>query len=395
MAAMLTGIRVLSFTHFLQGPSASQLLADLGADVIKIEPLRGAFERNWSAPDAYLGDASVFFLLANRNVRSFALDLKADQARDVIKDLVRTADVLIESFRPGAMERLGLGHEALSEINPRLVYCSLSGYGSSGPYRDRPGQDVLLQAMSGIASATGRADHLPTPVGASLVDQHGAVLGVMGILASLLARERSGKGCLVESNLLSSALDLQIEPLGYFLNGFTAQRSTSGISSQYYKAPYGIFETSDGTICLSLNSLQTLADVFDDPWFVEVGEDESLARREDVNERIAAHVRARTRAEWESVFDARGVWFAPVNDYEQVSVDPQVEHNRSIIEYQDPDLGEVRVLGHPLQFDGERPGLRSRPPRLGQHSIDVLRELGYDDERIEALRRAEVIGSHD
>ncbi|MDV3129053.1 CoA transferase [Mycobacterium sp. 21AC1] len=383
---MLDGIRVVSFTHFLQGPSATQLLADLGAQVVKVEPPTGAFERSWSGPDAYLNGESVFFLLGNRNVQSVVVDLKDPEWLDVVLRLTDEADVLIESFRPGVMDRLGLGWERLRDRNPRLVYCSLSGYGSDGPYKDRPGQDVLLQSMSGIAAATGAADGPPTPVGASLVDQHGAVLGAFGILAGLHGRERTGRGTRVESNLLSAALDLQIEPLSYFLNGFTGKRSTSGVSSPYYKAPYGVFTTSDGHLTLSLNALEALAAVFEDDWFLGVGEDSSYARREDVNERVAKHMVERTTQEWSAVFAAAKIWFAPVNTYAEIVDDPQVTHNRSVIEIDHPKAGTVKLLGHPVLYDGERPGVRTVPPDLGSANRAVLTELGYSATDINRLQ---------
>lgn len=390
---MLSGIRIVSFTHFLQGPSASQLLGDLGADVIKVEPPTGAFERTWAAPDAFLeADTSVFFLLANRNVRSLAVDLKDPAWLEVVLRLVSDADVLIESFRPGAMDRLGLGWQQLHRLNPRLVYCSLSGYGPDGPYRDRPGQDVLLQSLSGLASATGTADSAPTPVGASLVDQHGAVLGAFGILAALHGRERTGKGCHVESNLLNAALDLQIEPLGYAANGFTAQRSTSGIASPYYKAPYGVFATSDGHLTLSLTSLATMGAVLEDPWFASIDEEHSYARREEVNERIAKHLLSRSTADWAGIFVEHRVWFAPVSSYADVLADPQVSHNKTFASFHHPRAGEVRVLAHPVTYDGVRPGVRETPPDLGAANEEILRLLDYDDEQIEALQATVRLG---
>lgn len=382
---MLEGIRVLSFTHFLQGPSATQTLADLGAEVIKVEPPQGAFERSWSGPDAYLGDTSVFFLLGNRNVRSIRADLKDPKWRETIRELVTRADVLIESFRPGAMARLGLGWDELHALNPRLVYCSLSGYGPDGPYRDRPGQDVLLQSLSGLAAATGAGDQPPTPTGASIVDQHGATLGALGILAALHGRERTGVGTLVESNLLNAALDLQIEPLSYHLNGFAGQRSPSGVSSGYYKAPYGVFPTADRHVTLSLNSLATLTELFGDPWFVAVGEEHSYERRDEVNRRVAVHLAGRPLAEWEARFAEHRVWYAPVHDYADVEIDPQVLHNESIIEFEHPQAGRVRTIGHPVTYDGVRPGVRTLPPALGADTHAVLAELGIDGETIDAL----------
>lgn len=384
---MLSGLRVLSFTHFLQGPSATQMLADLGAEVIKIEPPAGAFERSWSGPDAFLdAHTSVFFLLANRNVDSLAVNLKDPAWIEVILRLVADADVLIESFRPGAMDRLGLGWERLHQLNPRLVYCSLSGYGPDGPYRDRPGQDVLLQSMSGLAAATGAAGTNPTPAGASLVDQHGAVLGAFGILAALHGNARTGEGCHVESNLLSSALDLQIEPLTYFANGFTGARSGSGIASAYYKAPYGVFEAADGHLTLSLTSLATLARVFDDPWFDGVGEEHSYRRREEVNHRVAEHLLTRTIGEWEALFTHHQVWFAPVNSYADVVTDPQVQHNENFTAFDHPSAGTVTVLAHPVTYDGVRPGVRTVPPELGSANERVLHDIGYSTDEIESLQ---------
>lgn len=384
---MLDGVRIVSFTHFLQGPSATQLLADVGAEVIKVEPPSGAFERTWSGPDAFLkGDTSVFFLLGNRNVRSLTVDLKDPAWLEVVLKLVAEADVLVESFRPGAMDRLGLGWSRLHELNPRLIYCSLSGYGPDGPYRDRPGQDVLLQSMSGLASATGSASTPPTPVGASLVDQHAAVLGAFGILAALHGRERTGVGSLVESNLLNAALDLQIEPLNYFVNGFTGLRSESGISSPYYKAPYGVFATADGHLTLSLNSLETMAAVFEDPWFAEVGEHRSYERREEVNDRVARHLSSRPTDHWEQLFARHRVWFAPVNTYADVVADPQVAHNHSFTTFEHPEAGTVTVLAHPVTYDGVRPAVRHIPPDLGAANEDVLRTLGYDDDQIDRLQ---------
>jgi crotonobetainyl-CoA:carnitine CoA-transferase CaiB-like acyl-CoA transferase len=243
-----------------------------------------------------------------------------------------------------------------------------------------------LQSLSGIAAATGTADDPPTPVGASVVDQHGAVLGAFGILAALHGRERTGRGARVESNLLSAALDLQIEPLSYFLNGYTGRRSGSGVSSPYYKAPYGVFATADGHLTLSLNALTVLAAVFEDDWFLGIGEDSSYGRREDVNERVAKHMAQRTTEDWSAVFAAAGVWFAPVNTYADIVADPQVLHNKSVIEIDHPRAGAVKLLGHPISYDGQRPGVRSMPPELGSSNRTVLAELGFSATEIDRLQ---------
>lgn len=392
MGGMLSGITVVSFTHFLQGPSASQLLADLGADVIKVEPHGGAFERTWTGPDKFIEGVSPFFSLGNRNVRSIVVDLKNPDGVAVVRDLLRTADVLIESFRPGTMDKLGLGFEALSAANEKLVYASLSGYGTDGPYRDRPGQDVLIQALSGLAMATGRGGAAPTPVGACVVDQHAAVLGAFGILAALHGRERTGRGGLVESNLLNAALDLQIEPLTYALNGFPHERSTSGVSSPFYNAPYGVFETSDGHLCVSLTSLESLERVFADDWFASVDATRRYEERDPINDRIAEHMRSRATAEWEEHFTAHKMWFAPVNGYGEVIADPQVLHNDSFDAYAHPEAGTIRTLKHPVMYDGVRPGIRTAPPELGASTRDVLDSLGYTASESSALFDSGAVG---
>lgn len=392
MPGMLDGITVVSFTHFLQGPSASQLLADLGADVVKVEPHGGAFERSWTGPDRFVEGFSPFFALGNRNVRSVVVDLKNPDGIEVVRGMLATADVLIESFRPGTMDKLGLGFAELSAANPRLVYASLSGYGSDGPYRDRPGQDVLIQALSGLAMATGRADAPPTPVGACVVDQHAAVLGAFGILAALHGRERTGRGGLVESNLLNAALDLQIEPLAYALNGFPSSRSASGVSSPFYTAPYGVFATADGYLCISLTGLDALERVFADAWFAEVDPGARYDDRDAVNDRVAEHMRTRTSADWMRHFGEHRMWFAPVQGYDEVMVDPQVLHNDSFDAFEHETAGTIRTLKHPVMYDGERPGIRTPPPELGQHTRAVLASLGYDDEASAALFASGAVG---
>jgi crotonobetainyl-CoA:carnitine CoA-transferase CaiB-like acyl-CoA transferase len=244
---------------------------------------------------------------------------------------------------------------------------------------------VLIQALSGLAMATGKGGESPTPVGACVVDQHAAVLGAFGILAALHGRERTGLGTRVESNLLNAALDLQIEPLTYAMNGFTGSRSASGVSSPFYKAPYGVFATADGHLCISLTSLATLQRVLGDDWFAGLGEDESFERREEINERVAAHLLTRTSDEWSAHFTAEKMWFAPVQGYDAVLADPQVLHNDSFDSYDHERAGTIRVLKHPVMYGGTRPGIRTPPPELGSGTRGVLGELGYDPTKIDAL----------
>jgi crotonobetainyl-CoA:carnitine CoA-transferase CaiB-like acyl-CoA transferase len=388
---MLNGVKVLSFTHFLQGPSAVQILADLGADVVKIEPPKGAWERHWSGAEAYLNGVSVFFLLSGRNQRSLGVDLRSERGKEVVWRLIRECDVIVENYRPGAMERLGFGYEKVAEECPDVVYCSLSGYGPDGPYKKRAGQDLLCQAMSGLATINGRKSDPPTLVGSAVVDQHAAVLGALGVLAALYERTSTGKGKRVDSNLLNSALDLQIEPFIYHLNGQLFDRSETGVSSRFHQAPYGIFETADGNICISLTPPELMAEAFGDETFREWTEEDQFRKREEVNAHVAGHIRTRPTEYWYGVFDEVGIWYAPVNSYEEVEEDPQVIHNEAIMTFEHPRAGTVRVLSHPVRYDGEAPPLRILPPELGEHTEEVLSELGYDPGEIDNLKAEGVV----
>ena len=393
MSTLLAGVRVVSLTHYLQGPSCAQFLADLGADVVKVERIGGAYERHWSGAKAFLDDdSSVFFMLAGRNQRSVEIDFQTDEGKAVLWRLIEKADVLVENFRPGALDRHGFSAAAVRARVPGIVYCSLTGFGSEGPSSGKPGQDLLLQSLSGLAMLNGRAGDPPGLIGTALVDQHGATLGALGIVAALFNRQRTAQGMKVDSNLLSAALDLQIEPLNYHLNGKLFDRSESGISSRFHQAPYGIFKTSDGWLTLSLSDGPTLAAVFEDPQFAQWSKDDQFDQREAVNSLVARHMAQRTTAAWEAVFVHHGIWFAQVRDYDQVLADPQLAANGSILETDGPAATPVRLLAHPVRYDGEVPGLRRPPPTLGQHTGEVLQELGYSGEDAGRLRQSGAVG---
>jgi crotonobetainyl-CoA:carnitine CoA-transferase CaiB-like acyl-CoA transferase len=389
---MLQGIRILSFTHFLQGPSAVQMLADLGADVIKIEPPGGAFERSFAGCNAYVNDMSVLFLAANRNQRSLAINLKEQAGKEIIYKLIERTDVVIENYRPGVMDRLGFGYERLKEINPRLIYASLTGYGSDGPYRDKPGQDLLVQSLSGMTLLTHGSGGRPTPIGMTAVDQHAAVLGAFGVLAALFRRERTGKGGKVESNLLSAALDLQIEPFNYYLNiGKLWDMPDTGISTRFHSAPYGVYRTKDGWITMSLNPIDRMAAAFETDKFEGYAAGDEMKRRDEIDAIVAELLTEKTTEEWLARFEKHAIWCAPVRTYDEVAADPQVAWNRSIMEVRHPDAGTVRLLGHPVKYEGYDCGVRRHPPRLGEHTAELLRETGYSAEEIRKLLEDKVV----
>ena len=395
MVDLLKGVRVLSFNHFLMGPVGVQFLADLGADVIAVEPPGGAFQRNWSgANNKRVDGQSMLLLVGNRNKRSLVLDLKKPEAIEIARKLIATADVLTENFRPGVLDKLGLGYEAARAIKPDIIYATASGFGADGPYVNRPGQDLLVQALSGLATITGTRKNGPRAVGVSAVDHHGAALFAAGILAALVGRTTSGKGCRVDVNLLSAALDLQQESLTCYMNGEPPEdtRQPQHVSGWYYSAPYGLYATRDGHVAISLTSLDVLGDALDLPGEQRLPDSEAFTLRDEITTAIAANVAKRTTAECVEIFTARGIWHAPVNDYSKLADDPQIVHNRSFQTVPGATGAPITLVSHPVQYDGQVPEVRLPPQQLGAQSSEILTELGYDNDAIRSLYGSRAIG---
>lgn len=384
MVDLLRGVRVLSFNHFLMGPVGVQFLADLGADVIAVEPPDGAFQRKWGGADKQVDGQTMLLLTGNRNKRSLTLDLKKPDAVAIARKLIATSDVITENFRPGVLDKLGLGYEDAKKIKPDIIYAAASGYGPDGPYVNRPGQDLLIQALSGLATITGTREHGPRAVGVSAVDHHGAALFAAGILAALVRKGRTGQGCRVDVSLLSAALDLQMESFTCYLNGQRPDdvRQPGPISGWYYGAPYGIYPTSDGHIAISLGSLDTLADVLSLPADQRVPDKDAYRCRDQASAAIKANVAKRTTAECIALFEANGIWHAPINDYPDVAVDPQVAHNKSFQVVKGATGTPITVVSHPIRYDGQVPEVRLPPQKLGAQTEEILNELGYSPQQL-------------
>ena len=384
---VLTGYRVIDCTIAMAGPFAAQRLGDLGADVIKVEPTGGEWQRFASAGGANGNRINVSFLSLNRNKRSLAIDLKSGDGQTVMKGLVATADVFLQNYRPGVAARLGLDYESLRAINPAIVYVSISGYGEDGPYQDRPGQDLLLQAMSGAMLSAGRRGEPPTPAGQYLADAVTASTAFEGVLAALLHRERTGEGQLVTVNMLDALTTLQMQELSVFtVGGIPQERGEQPNAHVYIRAPYGIFATSDGYLALGFADLETLGAVVGEPSFAGmVPEVDGWTRHDELYAKTEARLRTNTTRVWLEQLLAAGIWAGPVYSYQDLVDDPQIAHNGTFIEYDHPTEGHIKTPGFPYRFSATPPRVDRGAPLVGEHSREVLTELGLSPERISEL----------
>jgi len=395
MLDLLDGVRVVSFNHFLMGPLGIQFLADLGADVIAIEPLKGAFQRHWGGSDAKkAGGETTLELVANRNKKSVCLDLKDPDALEIARKLAASADVVAENFRPGVMDKLGLGYETLKEINPNVIFASASGFGPDGPYVNRPGQDMIAQSLSGLAWITGKEGEVPRLVGTSAVDHHGAMIFAAGILGALVRKARTGEGGRVDVNLFSAALSLQAESLVCYFNGEkpAGTQQPSHVGSWYHEAPYGIYQTADRYIGLSLGNLPLMLEAVGAEGEFQAEQNEAYARREEISSFFAHKLKSKTYAEWADIFDAKDIWYTQVNDYDDLAEDPQQLHNGDLMTVKAWTGEDITLLANPVRYDGEQAPVTLAPQKLGAQTAEVLSELGLSDEEQQALHAKGAIG---
>ena len=388
-ARALEGVRVLDFTQMMMGPWATQFLGDMGADVVKIErPGVGEWERGLRAMGELLEGQSPFFLAMNRNKRSVALDLKHPKARDVVLRLAEGSDLMVENFRPGVMDRLGIGYDDVRAVNPSIVYVSGTGFGPDGPYVSRPGQDLLIQSMSGLAAYGGRRDDPPTPSGSSIVDASTALLLAFSSMVGLFHRQRTGEGQKIDVSLFNTAVALQCQEIAAFLNMQRRfDRSEAGVAGAWLSAPFGIYRTKDRPIAIAMASLAVVGELIGAPELAAFDEgDRAYDDRDDAYRIVQDRLLTKTAAEWLEILAARDIWAAPVNTFDDLVEDPQVAHNELIRTVEHPAGGEIRVVGVPMRFSATPGDIRSGPPTVGQHTGDVLADAGFSSEEIAALR---------
>jgi len=384
---ILSGYRVLDCSIAMAGPFAAQRLGDLGADVVKVEPVTGEWQRHTAAGGARGNKVNVSFLSLNRNKRSLAVDLKDPDGKAVLLELVKTADVFLQNYRPGVAKRLGVDYETLSAINPRLIYVSISGYGEDGPYLHRPGQDLVLQGMSGAMLSAGREGEPPNAAGQYLVDGITAYTAFEGALAALLHRERTGEGQLVQVNMLDAITTIQMQELSVFTVGGKPQtRSAEPHAHVYIRAPYGAFATSDGFIIVAFPKLANLGQTIGEPSFLTMDDEiDTWEKRDEIFAKTRDRLKTKTSAEWLELLRAADIWCGPVYGYADLVEDEQIKHNGTFVEYDHPTEGHVKTPGFPIRFSKTPSTVDRGAPVVGQHSRDVLREAGYDDAQIEAL----------
>ena len=396
MAAALEKLKVVDLTRTLAGPFCTMMMGDMGADVVKIEePNQGDETRSWTP---FWNGESTQFLSFNRNKRSLSLNLKEREGVDIVLGLAAKADVMVESFRAGALDRMGLGYDAVRAINPNIIYCSISGYGRTGPMADMPGYDLIIQAYSGLMNLTGEPDGSPLRVGFSLVDLFTGMMAYGSILTALHHRQKTGEGQRIEAALLDGQVaTMSYHATGYMATGVEPHRLGSGHPSL---VPYQSFPASDGFFilgCANQGLWERLCRAIDRPELLEdprfASNTSRVENRVECVGTLSELFQTKTVAEWVEIISGAGIPCGPINTVSQVVNDAQVAARNMIVNIPHPKVPDLRVPGSPLKLETTPSSIRRPPPMLGEHNEEILAESGYDAAKISALRDKGVIGS--
>ena len=375
----LQGITVLEFSQYLSGPSAALRLADLGARVVKIErPNGGDAGRKLAIKNLWADDSSLLFHTINRNKESFAADLKNADDIVIIKKLIAKADVLIHNFRPGVMDKLGLGYTTAKAINPKIIYAKISGYGKEGPWKNKPGQDLLLQSITGLAYTTGNGDNGPVPFGIAIGDILSGAQLVQGIIAALIRRQKTGLGALIEVSLMESLLDFQFELLTtYFTDNKQPKRSIGNNGHTLLGAPYGLYKTTDGFIALAMMDIRELGMAIQCEELKNFTQEEVFAKRDEIKNILAAHLIKETSEYWIEQLHEYGLWAMEVLDWEQMMKNEAYK----VLQMEQPlNINGKRFITTriPIRFNRERLHADKAAPALGEHNRKIKTEFGIE-----------------
>jgi crotonobetainyl-CoA:carnitine CoA-transferase CaiB-like acyl-CoA transferase len=387
----LQGIRIIDLSMMLAGPSGSMLMGDLGAEIIKVEPIKGDETRD--SPPYYYGDSSAYFWSINRNKKSVAIDLKSQEGRQVLYDLVKKCDVVYDNYRPGVSERLQIDYENLKRYNPQIICCSTSTFGYNGPYRDRPGYDLIVQAMSGGMSITGEPGGSPVRAGIPLGDLVGGLLAVHGVLAAYIHRQKTGQGQRLEVSLLDGQVYLLTYIAQYY---FHSGKIPGPIGSGHQTlVPYQAFKTKDIQIVIVAHQdhhFQRLCQALGKPeWSADPRFATRKARLENkaiLIPMMESHLQTKGGDEWLEAIHKAGVPAGPINTLDRVLSDPQVLTREMVVEIDGPDKDKIKTIGNPLKMGKTPVGTFTRPPHLGEHTREVLMNiLGYSSEKVQSLSK--------
>ncbi|MBD8067925.1 CaiB/BaiF CoA transferase family protein [Bacillus sp. PS06] len=391
----LEGIKIIDLTRILSGPYCTMTLADMGAEVIKIESPSGDDTRKWGPP--FINEESAYYTSINRNKKSIVLNLKEEKGKEILLELVKNADVVVENFRPGTINRLGIGYETLKATNPRIILCSISGFGQTGSYAHKPGYDVLAQGMGGLMSVTGEKGKAPVKAGYSLADIGSGMWAAFGILTALWERERSNTGQWIDASLLDTMISWQTYLAG---NYFATNEDPEPLGAAHPNiVPYQVFEASDGYFILAVGN-DKLWEAFVDTVNIEEFRDEKFAtnskrleHRELLISMLDELFKKKTVQEWVTLIENARIPCGPVNKFSDVLTDPHVLEREMVIEMT-PQTGQpVKMLGIPVKLSRTPGKARSLPPRLGEHTEIILKELGYNIGEIDQLSKNGVINS--